>query len=125
MISQSAEKVVLRNFEGVITTYPEPQNYVPGRADAYFKEIYPDMDEKRSNAGIAGLMNETKFNLVPEGLQRMDLRKTYATNPEHASLKDKREKRDELKEKKFQAQITKVQNNEELVGSANAKGDAE
>ncbi|GGI17667.1 MULTISPECIES: lysine 2,3-aminomutase [Gottfriedia] len=125
MISQSAEKVVLRNFEGVITTYPEPQNYVPGRADAYFKEIYPDMDEKRSNAGIAGLMNETKFNLVPEGLQRMDLRKTYATNPEHASLKDKREKRDELKEKKFQAQMTKVQSNEELVGSANAKGDAE
>ena len=52
-ISQSADKVVLRNFEGVITTYPEPENYIPGRAEDYFKKIYPDMEEKRSNIGIA------------------------------------------------------------------------
>jgi lysine 2,3-aminomutase len=58
LISQSPEKVVLRNFEGVITSYPEPQNYQAGRAD-------------------------------------------YHTNPEHSSLKDKRDKRDELKEKKY------------------------
>jgi lysine 2,3-aminomutase len=29
------------------------------------------------------------------------------TNPEHTSLKDKRGKRDQLKKKKFQAQISK------------------
>ena len=29
LISQSADKVVLRNFEGVITTYPEPESYIP------------------------------------------------------------------------------------------------
>lgn len=40
LISQSADKVVLRNFEGVITTYPEPESYIPGRAEGYFKEIY-------------------------------------------------------------------------------------
>ena len=28
LISQSPEKVVLRNFEGVITSYPEPENYI-------------------------------------------------------------------------------------------------
>ena len=42
LISQSPDKVVLRNFEGVITSYPEPENYVPGRADDYFAEIFPD-----------------------------------------------------------------------------------
>jgi lysine 2,3-aminomutase len=39
LISQSSEKVVLRNFEGVITSYPEPENYVPGRADDYFQDL--------------------------------------------------------------------------------------
>jgi lysine 2,3-aminomutase len=68
LISQSTEKVVLRNFEGVITTYPEPENYVPGRADCYFKEIFQDYKEKKSNIGIAGLMTDQQFNLIPEGV---------------------------------------------------------
>jgi lysine 2,3-aminomutase len=108
LISQSADKVVLRNFEGVITTYPEPENYVPGRAEDYFKTIYPDMEEKHSNTGIASLMNESQFNLVPEGLSRLNRRQQYNQNPEHQTLKDRREKRDELKEKKFQAQQKKI-----------------
>ena len=98
---------MLRNFEGVITTYPEPENYTPGLADDYFKEIYPNAEEKRSDIGILGLMNDTEFNLVPEGLKRLDRRAEYKTNPEHTSLKDSREKRDQLKEKKFQAQLKK------------------
>jgi lysine 2,3-aminomutase len=65
LISQSTDKVVLRNFEGVITTYPEPENYLAGRAEDYFKGIYPEMEEKRSVTGIAGLMNDKQFNLVP------------------------------------------------------------
>jgi lysine 2,3-aminomutase len=107
ILSQSPTKTVLRNFEGVITTYPEPENYAPGLADDYFKGIYPDMEEKRSDIGIAGLMNDKQFNLVPEGLKRMNRRENYVTNPEHASLKNQREKRDQLKEKKFQAQQKK------------------
>lgn len=59
------------------------------------------MEEKRSDIGIAGLMNDKQFNLVPEGLKRMNRRENYVTNPEHASLKNQREKRDQLKEKKF------------------------
>ena len=108
IISQSANKVVLRNFEGVITTYPEPENYVPGRAEDYFKKIYPDMEEKRSTTGIASLLTDSQFNLVPEGLARLDRRKQYQQNPEHQTLKNKREKRDELKEKKFQSQQKKI-----------------
>lgn len=103
LISQSPEKVVLRNFEGVITSYPEPENYIPGRAEDYFQEVYSDMEEKRSLAGIAGIMNDQHFNLVPEGLSRLNRRKGYTEDPVHSSLKDKRGKRDELKDKKFKA----------------------
>lgn len=107
ILSQSPTKTVLRNFEGVITTYPEPENYTPGLADDYFKEIYPNAEEKRSDIGISGLLNDTEFNLVPKGLKRLDRRAEYETNPKHTSLKDNREKRDQLKEKKFQAQLKK------------------
>lgn len=108
LISQSPEKVVLRNFEGVITSYPEPENYVPGRAEGYFKQVYPDYEKKKSNTGIAAIMNDSEFNLIPEGLGRIDRREKYEEDPAHASLKDKREKRDELKEKKFMAQQKKT-----------------
>jgi lysine 2,3-aminomutase len=107
LISQSADKVVLRNFEGVITSYPEPQNYIPGRAEDYFKSVYPDYEKYQSNVGISAVMNDSKFNLVPENLQRLDRRQKYQEDPNYSSLKDKREKRDELKEKKFKAQQQK------------------
>lgn len=107
LISQSADKVVLRNFEGVITSYPEPQNYIPGRAEDYFKSVYSDYEKYKSEVGISALMNDRKFNLVPEDLQRLDRREKYQEDQNHSSLKDKRQKRDELKEKKFQAQQQK------------------
>ena len=84
---------MLRNFEGVITTYPEPENYAPGLADDHFKKIYPNAEEKRSDIGISGLLNDSEFNLVPKGLKRLERREEYETNPTHASLKDQREKR--------------------------------
>jgi lysine 2,3-aminomutase len=100
--------VVLRNFEGVITSYTEPENYVPGRADDYFKEIYNDHEKYKSNVGIAAVMNDCKFNLITEDLNRLNRRQKYQEDQSHSSLKDKREKRDELKEKKFQAQQNKT-----------------
>jgi lysine 2,3-aminomutase len=104
LISQSAEKVVLRNFEGVSTSYSEPQNYVSGTAEEYFKGVYSDYENYKSNVGISAVMNDSKFNLIPEDLQRLDRRQKYQQDPNHSSLKDKREKRDELKERKFKAQ---------------------
>ena len=58
----------MRNFEGVITTYPEPENYIPGRADEYFHEVYPHVGSAKSDIGVSGLLNDQAFNLVPEGL---------------------------------------------------------
>jgi lysine 2,3-aminomutase len=62
---------------------------------------------QRTNIGIASLLNDKEFNLAPEGLKRIKRREEYKTNPEHTSLKYSREKRDQLKEKRFQAQQKK------------------
>ena len=40
-------------------------------------------------------------------LQRLDRRNKYEEDPAHTSLKDKREKRDKLKNKKYEAQKKK------------------
>ena len=52
-------------------------------------------------------MNDCQFNLIPEKLQRLEKRHKYKENPAHTSLKDKREKRDELKNKKYESQKKK------------------
>ncbi|WP_372662135.1 lysine 2,3-aminomutase [Cohnella sp.] len=109
LISQSPDKVVLRNFEGVITSYPEPKDYVPGRADEYFNEVYGLQGEPQT-VGIAALMKDQQFNLVPQGLRRLDKRSNYAASEDHSSLKDRRDKRDEMKEKLIRAQEEKIKN---------------
>ncbi|PAD69313.1 hypothetical protein CHH83_09210 [Bacillus sp. 7586-K] len=111
LISQSPTKTVLRNFEGVITTYPEPENYVSGRADDYFQSIYPSENLDPSKIGISGLMNDEQTTLIPQSLERYDRRKSFQQSPTYSSLKEKREKRDELKEKKYQAQLKKLKDN--------------
>ncbi|TKH98443.1 lysine 2,3-aminomutase, partial [Bacillus wiedmannii] len=57
-------------------------------------------------------MSDKKFNLVPDDLQRMSRRKDYEDNDTHASLKDKRDKRDQLKDKKYQSQMAKLEEND-------------
>ncbi|RBN36802.1 lysine 2,3-aminomutase, partial [Priestia megaterium] len=71
--------------------------------------VYPEVFEKFESNGVLSIIDDTKFNLTPEGLNRLDRRKTYDQNPEHSSLKDKREKRDQLKEKKFETQMKKYE----------------
>lgn len=71
------------------------------------------MEEKRSITGIAGIMNDQHFNLVPEGLSRLNRRKDYYQDPAHTTLKDKRGKRDELKDKKFKALTQKEMGSQE------------
>ena len=65
VISQSHNKVILRNFEGVITTYDEPQNYSPGcNCEVCSKE------KEVRLVGVAGLLNNQQMSLEPEGLER-------------------------------------------------------
>lgn len=65
IISQGYNKVILRNFEGVITTYEEPDDYTPG---CNCKVCRGESNVKR--VGIAGLLNHQQVALEPEGLER-------------------------------------------------------
>ena len=63
LISQSPGKVILRNFEGVITTYTEP--------DDYKNECHcPDCQNAQQTEGVASLFKGDKLSIEPEGLSR-------------------------------------------------------
>lgn len=61
VISQSPGKVVLRNFEGVITTYSEPADY---RNECLDNDCSGDPD------GVAALLSGRKMYIEPEDLAR-------------------------------------------------------
>ncbi len=63
LISQSPTKVILRNFEGVITTYTEPEDYTDNN----------NCEDCRGSAkteGVASLLNGERLSLEPEELSR-------------------------------------------------------
>ncbi|HBY65141.1 MAG TPA: lysine 2,3-aminomutase [Acholeplasmataceae bacterium] len=65
IISQAPGKIVLRNFEGVITTYSEPAHY----------ESNCDCDACKSQKkldGVAGLLHGDRLSLEPESLVRKE-----------------------------------------------------
>lgn len=63
IISQSPGKVVLRNYEGVITTYTEPADYVDEWAQ-------PTHNNGFKIEGVASLLNGETLSLEPEELTR-------------------------------------------------------
>lgn len=62
VISQSPGRVVLRNFEGVITTYTEPEHYT---YECHCKEC-----NKSRTQGVAGLLHGDRLAIEPEVLER-------------------------------------------------------
>jgi lysine 2,3-aminomutase len=65
IVSRAENKVILRNFEGVITTYSEPENYS--------SDCNCDVcsgDKKVSPVGLSRLVNGEKIALEPSGLKR-------------------------------------------------------
>jgi lysine 2,3-aminomutase len=65
VISQSPERVVLRNYEGVITTYTEPAPY----KDECNCEICKGEREHKIH-GVGGLLQGNRLNLEPAHLER-------------------------------------------------------
>ena len=66
LISQSPGKVVLRNYEGVITTYTEPENLPKLECHCDYctgKKIY-------HYEGVAGLQQGERLSLEPQDLER-------------------------------------------------------
>ena len=67
LISQSPDKVVLRNFEGVTTTYSQPTNYT--------NECQCDVctgKTKSSDTGVLSLLLGKKLSLEPTELERRE-----------------------------------------------------
>ncbi|MBQ7551091.1 MAG: lysine 2,3-aminomutase, partial [Bacteroidales bacterium] len=63
VISQSPNKVILRNFEGVITTYTEPTDYVD--------ECHCEKCRQKTHAeGVASLLRGEQLALEPQNLER-------------------------------------------------------
>ena len=65
VISQSTHRVILRNFEGVITTYTEPDDY----RETCQCEVCRG-EKKVELVGVAGLERGQQLSLKPEGLLR-------------------------------------------------------
>ncbi len=64
-ISQGNRRVVLRNFEGVITTYEEPENYMPNC----------HCEDCEKQIGVSALLSGQKITIEPEDLVRRLRRK--------------------------------------------------
>lgn len=80
LISWSTNKVVLRNYEGVITTYKEPDSYEPWFCDRDCEKCNLDLpteDATETRAvGIEKLLSDydKSISLVPDGNQRLKRR---------------------------------------------------
>ena len=64
ILSQSPNKVILRNYEGVITTYTEPENYIDTC------NCKDSKDKKTKSEGVASLLRGDQLSLEPENLTR-------------------------------------------------------
>ncbi len=72
VIGQTPRKTILRNFEGVITTYTEPENYVE---DCHCEECMKAKEDRFEPVGVAGLEQGRKdgaISLEPKGLARLE-----------------------------------------------------
>nr|WP_250160111.1 hypothetical protein [Caloranaerobacter azorensis] len=75
VVSMSANKVILRNFEGVITTYTEPENYK-------FECNCPVCrgEKEHELTGVAGLLQGNDIALEPTKLERRERAKNREKN---------------------------------------------
>ena len=72
VISQSPSRVVLRNYEGVITTYTEPTDY---KEECHCPECQAAKEKKVHKEGIASLLNGETLSLEPKDLVRHERNK--------------------------------------------------
>ncbi len=68
LVSMSDHKVVVRNFEGYITTYEEPLEYKPHdpKTCSYCQNKRPEPGQE----GVAGLLESNQMAIKPEGFDK-------------------------------------------------------
>lgn len=67
VLSMSDHKIILRNYEGFITTYEEPVDYHPGMAAKFIGEKRPEPGQE----GIFGLLDGEQMFIKPEGFDEL------------------------------------------------------
>ena len=88
IISWSTNKVVLRNYEGVITTYKEPDSYEPIFCDRNCKDcvlqLKLDEADETKTIGVERLLADAndEISLVPHGNKRIQRRTKNNKTPE-------------------------------------------
>jgi len=76
LISMSDKRVVLRNYEGGIFTYPQPKERVSVCPPTC--KMCEDYSKVESKEGVAGVLSGHKMCLIPQGTLRESRRKAYA-----------------------------------------------
>jgi len=69
LLSMSDHKIVLRNYEGYVTTYEEPVDYDPSKA-AKFDERRPEPGQE----GLTALLDGEQMFIKPEGFDQLHQR---------------------------------------------------
>jgi lysine 2,3-aminomutase len=67
LLSMSDHKVILRNFEGFITTYEEPIDYTPQLAAEFKGQKRPEPGQ----SGISGLLEGDRMSIQPVGFEEI------------------------------------------------------
>jgi lysine 2,3-aminomutase len=67
LLSMSDHKIVLRNYEGYITAYEEPVDYIPDMAAKFTGEKRPEPGQ----AGVLGLLDGEQLFIKPEGFDEL------------------------------------------------------
>ena len=67
LLSMSDHKIILRNYEGYITTYEEPVDYLPSQAAQFKGEKRPEPGQ----SGITGLLEGEHMFIKPEGFDEL------------------------------------------------------
>ncbi len=72
LMAQSPDKVVLRNFEGFITTYAEPDDYDPREIEHLEAQV--ERRPEPGQEGILGLLQGQRMFIEPEGFEQIHAR---------------------------------------------------
>ena len=67
LLSMSDHKIILRNYEGYITTYDEPVDYLPSMAAKYLGDKRPEPGQ----SGVLGLLDGEELFIKPEGFDEV------------------------------------------------------
>ncbi len=67
LLSMSDHKIVLRNYEGYVTSYEEPTDYTPAMSARYLGEKRPEPGQ----AGVHGLLQGEEMFIKPQGFDEV------------------------------------------------------